>query len=468
MRRDVKWDFEVPYHNNYFAGGAIHHNSGKTICIWKKVNDLATGVHPTLNKRFPVPIDIRVIAPKYEDNVRDVLLEMFRKNVRRIDLQGGTWAKAWSEKHRTLTYANGSRVRFFSLDQDVDTMGGKSAHIVWFDEHAPYKYFIENVMRLVDNNGMLFYTMTPEKGITWEKDYIVDGSLNNKHVKYWQFATRKNPHLNQTGVEVATSLIKDKNLMAAKMDGGFVPLTGRVYENFSRVRNVFEVDRLPKAWGGELPGHWYRDFLLDPHKQKPHYMCIVAWSPEEEVFIESESNFASPDGVNQLKDHIRMMCIGKKITRFIMDESLGGNSVDNFGQASMKSQLKSLSKNEDGSDNLGIPFLGTNQESDKSWQAGYMLLSQYVNPNPISGKPRFYLLDSCPIAIRQFENYCWMDDAMDEKPLREKAKQIDNEAPDLARYAVMGRPKIFGEKPSAKKIMRPGTRDRNPITGMAR
>lgn len=418
--------------------------SGKTKAAELKLNDVCTGRHPTISERLKPPVHTRVVAPKWADNVVAVIHRDLKELIIRRDLRGGSWQKAWSEKYRTLYWDNGSTTRFFSLDQDIDTMGGDDLDYAWFDEHAPQKYVIETVARLIDRNGILVYTFTPERGITWERDVFIRGSLHDKRIKYWEFNMKKNPHISEEGMGLLGAVVGDHNLLIAKTEGKMVPLTGRVYETFSRQLNVIPVSSFRPEWKGELPSHWYRDLFMDPHKQKPHFLGIFAWSPEGELFFEKEAQFRSPQGVNQLKTFIRAFCVGKRIKRYIMDESLGGDTIDNFGQASMLRQLQATTVDTiNGVEeiNPGIPFAGTNQESDKSWEAGWLKLCTLITPDALSNTPRFYILDTCPTAIDQFESLCWKDDPMaKEGTLREKAQNVNNEAPDIARYAAMAQP----------------------------
>ena len=452
--------------------------SGKTEIIVKKVLDIASGRYPDPHRddypipencynRFRLPNNGRIIAPKYEDNIRDVILEKIKYMVRRTDLDGGRWGLAFHEKQRLLCFKNGSVIRFFSYDQDPDVFSGKDVDWVWMDQHCPKtKVYVENFTRTVDRNGILMYSFAPDKGVTWEKAEILDWVGIDPAFASFEFRMKGNPHLDAGGVAKAESVIRNSKLRAGKMDGKMVPLSGLVYENFSAMRNVKKVADLNPDWKGELPKTWFRMCVADPHEQKPHYTAVFAVSPEGELILERESQFASPQGVQQYRKHIRTLCSGLNIGKFIFDKSRGGKSINNRGQKTIGEQLKDndvIEKTGDEIPGTGLPFVSTSEIGASNWESTWNMLTELIAPNEISGNPRFYILDSCPLAIFMFQNCVWRDDPTEIEALSEKVKPVNTEAPDVSRYAAAAMPTRVIE--SAKPFIHPSAKP-SEMTGV--
>lgn len=425
--------------------------AGKTEIMAVKAVDLASGRHPKLSgTRIPIPSIGRVIAPKLEKNIRNVIVPKMQKLVRRVDLYGGSWSTAWHEKNWSLHFANGSVIRFYSYEQDINVFGGEDVDWVWLNEHCPkFKIYLENFARLVDRNGLLQYDFTPERGVTWEKEEILNRVGVSKEYKSFTFRTKGNPYLSKRGVDLFTGSIRDSRLLKAKTDGLMVPLSGLVFENFTYDRNVKKVADLPAEWHGRLPRQWLRLLILDSHRQKQHYMAIIAFTPAMEMIIEKELEIASPEGVVWLKKKIRAFGGAYRFDEFVIDQSVDGDSIDNLGEKSIAVQLRENDVDEETLEEIpgtGIPFLGTEDLGiRRNWPARWMQLTTLMSPDAITGKVRFFIMDCCPRAIEMFQNCVWKDDPTETETLRERVKPVNTEAPDVAMYGAALMPKYFGE-----------------------
>ncbi len=418
--------------------------SGKTEAAVADCVKFVTGEHPVWSKKFTPPVKVRYCAPSYEDGLKSVILPKFQELVRRKDLKGGSFAKAWSEKSKTLHFANGSVVRFMSFEQRVNKFGGADLHAVYSDEHGSKAHYRENKARLADYHGFYVSTMTPEEGsIVWEKRHL---KKRKGKVGFWKFSMFGNPHLSPEGVKEVEAAIDDPRVARVKLYGDFSSLAGLVYEQWDESIHVVA----PQEW----PETWYRVFVIDPHMKKETAMIWGVWTPENQLIIYRCAKVMK--AVEELKQFIRAQSTGEKISLWIGDEAMGGDGKNIFGQDSVLKQLAAPPN--------GIPIQGTNQASDKAFQAGVYKVREMLTPDPVSRKPDLVVTSDCPGVIDEFDEYQFIPDSKaDEMTFRERVRKVDDDYVDCIRYAAMagpGAPVIF-TKP--KIVLPPG--HRSPVTG---
>ncbi len=427
------YDITIDHPDHLFVieGNLVVSNSGKSEIGVAKADALASGTHPTLSERFKVPTRGRIIAPKWEDNIKAVILQKFRTFTRRDALWGKSFIEAWSEKERKLTYANGSEIRFFTYEQDINVFGGADLDWVWFDEHPPENIFIENLMRLADRRGIAMLTMTPEMGITWEMERIIERADTDPQIKVWYFRTYDNPHLSKEGVAEVEKMITDPAVREVKLEGKFVSLAGLVYPMYNP-----NIHYIPQR---TLPSHWQRVFSINPHLRIPTTWNVGCWSPDGELFIELEGEFnPSAGGVPEMAQTIRASLIGKKIGLWMGDEAMGGDGKNVFGQDSVIKQLQAQ----------GLPIIPTNLSSDKDFDAKVQKVRHFLMPDPVSQKPRLYVMQNCPNTHKEFCRWQFKTKTRnDEENLREYVQTVNKEWLDNVGYMVMGESVLTGYTP---------------------
>lgn len=397
------------------------------------------GVHPVRSEKRKPPVNIRFIAPTWEDSVRGVLLKKFQNVIKRTDLFGGSWETAWSEKHRCLTTCfdgnvkmRGSTFRFFTGNQPVNAHAGDDVDACYIDEHIDRKYFDENVARLTDRGGYMVLSMTPDAGMTWEEEEIVDRwTEGDEDYKVWFFDSRLNPYLSREGLaQLIKTLSSNPELFKAKIQGRFVALSGLVYPMFREKIHVIDDDWEVIAQKG------HKQVILDAHKNKPHAVMWLHWDKEGDVYIYRTAMITSTDGgPAELAKKIRILNSGEPINDFIMDESMGGTvqqeKRDNFAQQTFITQLN----------NAGLPFVGTNQASDKSVEAGIEKVKDWLRADPITHKSRVKIFRSCGNCVKEFKKYQYRRKTpIDDESYREKLRNIDDDLVTCFRYGLMAEP----------------------------
>lgn len=430
-----------------FVGGG--NRSGKTEIGVADALLFLLGWHPERSKDNAPPVFIRYCAPSWEDGIKPIILKKIKELVPRSHLEGGTWEKAWFEKARTLKFKNGSECRFFSYEQDVGKMGGADLDGVYLDEHAPQKVFIESIARTTDRNGYIVLTMTPEAGVTWEQDAIIDASERDKDIEFWFFSTYKNPHLSKEGVAKMVRMITDERLRDAKLHGRFVALSGLVYPQF--VKGTHVVDDF------DVPDRWWRQFVIDPHHRKATAMLWRAIDPDGVSYVYREAEFEPTDGgVPELAEFIRIKSAGDSIKQWICDEAMGGKGMNIYGSSSVVEQLR----------NNGIPVVGTNQEGTKAFAAGISRMRSALLPDPVTGKPLHYIFESCKRTIKEFMRYRYRTETKaDEELMREHVVNVNDDMVTCDRYGLMAQPTIFYKEQTGPYVVLSGQR-RSRVTGV--
>ena len=124
---------------------------------------------------------------------------------------------------------------------------------------------------------------------------------------------------------------------------------------------------------------------------------------------------------------------------------MGGDGTNIFGQKSVLEQLRAE----------GIPLLGTNQASDKTFEAGINRIRELMTPDPISKRPAFAILKSCDYMLEwidgkpagslpwELSRYRYKNEhASDEETFREKVATVDDDYIDCVRYIAQARPNL--------------------------
>lgn len=404
--------------------------SGKTETGAVDVTWFALGKHPVRSKHRQPPIYGRICAPKYEDGCKGVILKKLRALIPHCELAGSSWIRAWSERSKMLSFRNGSTFNFKSFEMDINTYGGDDLDFVWEDEHGGWIYFVENIARLVDRNGYILLTMTPEAGQTWEEDFVTNPP-EDVTVEYWFFSTEKNPCLSRDGIRAIESTIKDDRLRETKLHGQFTVLTGMVYPMYNSAHLM-----TPDF---EIPRSWFKVCLIDPHLRKFTAILWMAWSPDGDPFVYRTRKVKKI--VSELATYIRAQSINDgQIDLWIGDEAMGGEGKNIFGEESVLVQLN----------NLGLPFQPTSTASDKAFEAGVNTVQMYITPEPVSSSTRLKIFQSCSTAIEwidgkvtgsifwEFKRYRFRKEGKaDEETFREHVANVDDDLITLLRYGLV-------------------------------
>lgn len=424
--------------------------SGKTEFEVHFNDQIARGVHSHRSKRHPPPVKLRMVAPKWGPNVETVLLQKFREITPRAELRGGSWKTAWREKTHLLHYANGSFIQFKTYQEDADTFDGIDLDGATHDEHGPRKIYEKEKARLMDRGGFFLSGMTPELGQTWESDHI-DNPPPGIALDYRYFTPMGNPYLNVEAVKKRLKEIRDPLVYEAMIMGRFVPMGGLVIPQWNpKIHVVPDRPLHPNA---------YCVFCIDMHTRTPSAALWGAWEPikgsEELKFVvyRTMKLFLS---VEEWKKVIRVKSSGEKIHEWQSDDPDGDQGKDLNARSSMSGQLREGP--------AGIPVVQVSKPSG-SFSASVMKLRDMLMPDPISGKSRFEIFESCNYQVRMI-NGKWhgslpwelgrfqfkSEKVADEETLREHVRKVDDHYIADVRYLVMTEPTGLNQEPMTSAL----------------
>lgn len=189
-------DIQVPDLHNYKAGGAYHHNCGKT---WSAAFE--TAVH--LTGQYPDWWEGTVFDAPTTGWAASLTSQSTRDTVQRLLLgQPGQWGTGAIPKASILDikraahgvadavetimvkwgHSGQSRITIKTYDQGRERWQGETLDFVWFDEEPPQDIYTEGLTRTNATGGIVWITFTPLLGMSSVvKRFIVD-KVEGTHV----------------------------------------------------------------------------------------------------------------------------------------------------------------------------------------------------------------------------------------------------------------------------------------------
>lgn len=249
-------------------------------------------------------VRIRVVGPDLPNWLAKVMLSKCRLLIPPQALWKGEFDKAYRDRDRKLTFADGSWWDFLTHDMDVDAFAGVDMDRVYWDEEPPGEHgkqiHEESIGRIIDREGDFRYTLTPLLGLSWlyyeltgadgeprqdgpdvdeaERTYVVRGDIDH------------NPHMTEKGKRVALKKwAKDPLKLEARKKGRWLHFEGLVYPEFrpaSQTESHVIPDRpIPRAPDGSQAVPVVE--VIDPGIHEDHAMAYVAFwvNPDRSVEV---------------------------------------------------------------------------------------------------------------------------------------------------------------------------------------
>lgn len=182
-------------------------------------------------------------------------------------IQSISWHKKNEGIPKLITLKTGWTMHFFSGTSDPPQ--GAAIDGVLLDEEIPNeKWFPEMNSRIVDRDGKLIWSATPEVGtdaffelcsVAEEQELL---PKNFRKIEMFQLTLKDNPHISQQAKEAMSSMLSDEMRMV-KVDGQFALSGRKVYQEFSKL--VHGIERF------DVPAEWTNFLAVDPGVQ----ICAV-------------------------------------------------------------------------------------------------------------------------------------------------------------------------------------------------
>lgn len=392
-------------------------------------------------------------------------------------LINGKWEDSYSEKHRLLTLVNGSTCQMFSYDQDLSDFSADSVHLVLEDEAPPKDIHRENLMRTTDVGGRVYMTITPpdDSNLAWSQAWIYDelyerglGDNKDPNIDTFTFLTLDNKILDPVEISAVVASMTPEQ-QAARLEGKFLHLSGRVYKEFASRPQYwcFNCKKHTHCIDGTCIackiGHgvqycnvvepfslksynWPVIFAFDPHPRKPHCMAWYAIDPNDDLIQVAELELdADPEEVKKQVDKLEETG-GFNVRKRIIDPNMG-ESPTGVRRGLTVRQIYS---------DVGLRC----DLADDSRDTARTAIRQMLAPDARLKKPRIQVFSTCRKSIYQMNHYSWDEwarysgDARDPKP---RPREKDDDFPTLLGYVTNLQPRFrvyIHENPTGFHIVR--------------
>jgi len=315
-----------------------------------------------------------------------------------------------------------SKIGFKSCDQGREKFQGTSLDYVWFDEEPPEEIYKECRMRVLDNYGDIFGTMTPLKGMTFVYDEIYLNKFNDPNVWCEFISWDDNPYISKQAKEqMKVSLSADE--LKTREHGEFLDFGGRVYPEFDENVHVIEPFDIPYDWQDKLsidPGlknplscHWYAvDYDGNVYVVAEHY------EKEKDIVYHS-------DEIKRISDSLHWHRNTNGMIEALIDSAANQTTL---------ASTKSVS-------NLFYDYgILVNTNVNKDVFTGIQRVKSFLKN--AKGESKLFIFNTCTNLIREIKGYRW---GKGDSPVK-----VDDHSMDELRYYIMTRPenKKQKEKPN--------------------
>ncbi len=191
-------------------------------------------------------------------------------------------------EHEFYFRATGSQFTILTYKEDTKSHEGKRMDWLLCDEPPPRDKYIANRRGLVDYNGICVMAMTAISE-PWILDEIVlEPDCSTGIVS--DIPIEANTTLTEEAIRIfASSLTEDEKV--ARLKGGWLQLTGRVYKGFRIQPQALESGAvlMPHVvMAQKIPPDWPVEFQIDFHLTLPHAISFCAVDPLQRYFVIDE------------------------------------------------------------------------------------------------------------------------------------------------------------------------------------
>lgn len=380
--------------------------AGKTYIGAKKAICYCLGEDPsgTTDIKYPMPPNYGWVG------VPDLTLGMESVYIAVQELLPAGAAKWEKEKH-SWRFSNGSVLRMKSYESPVVKWQSAALEFIWFDEPPPEAIYNECVSRVNRRGGVIFFTLTPvNKDTTWIYTRLYSKRKTSKRIFIVESALQENFHNPDEVIEAQIESFRGTSEEAARLEGKFQLLQGRIHPNFCEEKHVIKPITLDKEF------RFVR--VTDFHEVAPISCSWFAFKEGKNSYAMKIAELART-GI-RVKDYaleVRAMTDRMKLPNPIEFDIL---DVAESDSEKRNKQEFDITVRQEFSAN-GMPSI----KPMRSFTNGRMRLDDYLEEDP----PRFYVWNNCTITIEQFDTYVWdqyRGASKTEKNPKEKPKHKDD------------------------------------------
>ena len=380
-----------------YVAAAMHGRQHPDAREWCRKNDLPLTVLPAS------PATVWAVALDSGDS-----REYLRPAVAKYLPPDARWRNQYGFGQAEVILPNGGKCVFKSVDQRADGFQGSNVDLVWFDEEPNDQAVCnEALMRLVDRQGKCIFSMTPLRGMTWLYDRWVANTPSDAAV-HWIHGV-DNPHLPAGALE---RLLRQygPHERAARAQGTWTTLEGRIYGDFQRHTHVIKSFKPDPSW----PVYMGIDFGT----RAPFALVVCALdtsSTGDDTLHVIDEHYQADWTLSQHAAKIKEM-----IEKYGQPEWIVADPEDRGSRLALSREhgiTNCAAKKPRGSVRGGINDVCERLALD------------------VAGKPHLLVHDNCSNLIQEFESYVWDESGVGEARDRPKARQKDH-ALDALRYCI--------------------------------
>jgi len=384
----------------------------------------------TDGRPIPVPNIGRVIAQNYNQAIKQNIYPKFQE-----------WAPTgwYKVKFDTrgipveIDWNNGSIIYFMSDDQEDDVFEGTSGHWFWADEPIGYTKYVALKRGLVDFAGHCWLTLTPLSQ-PWIADVIearandADGTVRVFELSIWDNCVENGGVLSRKAIEDFIADLRDDQ-RGARIGRQWLHLTGRVFPEW-KPETPFWVPPF------EIPAHWPRVELCDPHKRKPIAVLWAAISPDNQFIIYRDLFDESLRTVDTVSDEIKRLEGWKRKDQVWKRDDEAENIVLRLIDWSSRENDRTTGESiwSRFADNQLLHLLANKRNAD----AGFDALHEALRLPFEWSKPQLIVFNTCQHVKQNFLRFVWDDwnssKQRDLKGEKQEVRKANDDFIDLIRY----------------------------------
>ena len=295
---------------------------------------------------------------------------------------------------RKIKLNNGWEIDLMSNEQDTKEFESVDLGFVWIDEPMPKDKFLATIAR--GRLGMIiFWTFTPLNYSAWIKDWM-DEHADGQYADYVEAELEDNckAHgvrgiLDHVNIKRISDAYPEDELLA-RVFGKFGHLIGRVHKKFKRKIHIvkpFKID----------PKRFTLYHALDPHPRVPDHAMWLAVDKNGTKFVCGEmlATGTSAELAERIKAFEEKMGYGR-VEQRIIDPS-GYIDDQHNEKPSIGSQLFEK----------GLHYVKGSKDLMAGIKRTDEALDYEMKGNEFIRAPEVYFFDTCPITIKQIDEYVW-------------------------------------------------------------
>ncbi len=408
---------------------------------------------------IPVPNIGRVLAQNASQAIKQNIFPKFRE-----------WAPLGQYKVRydtrqipaEMIWNNGSVIYFMSDDQEDDVFEGTAGHWFWCDEPPSYNKYAALMRGLVDFSGRAWLTLTPLSQ-PWIADIIEarandpDGEVEVFEYSIWDNCVDNGGVLSRKAINTFIASLREDQ-KAARVGRQWLHLTGRVFPAW-KPEPPFWVDPY------DIPAHWPRVQLCDPHKRKAIAVMWVAISPSNQLIVYRDLFDDDLHTVNQVCNKIKEL-EGWEPYRGFNDETEYKETEDSEGVSLRMMDWAAREEDRTSGKSIWTAFAENGLlhllANKRNADAGYNAIQTALHMEREWDKPGIVVFNTCKHVKQNFLRIVWDEWATskmrDTKDPRPTVRKMNDDFIDLLRYCFQSgltyrllvremHKKTFSEKP---------------------